>query len=125
MRAFIISTSLVLALTQVGLAEGEENPGSANHFMPGCRAAIAHDMNESGVQVGACIGFIGGVVWGVNIQSRALHAPRPFCIPDGVQGGDQLIRVVVKYIDQRPEVMHRPFAELVYLALKEVWPCNR
>jgi hypothetical protein len=25
---------------------------------------------------------------------------------------------------QRPEVMHRPFAELAYFALKEAWPCK-
>ena len=34
MRAFIISASLVLALTQVGLAEGKKDFFSANAVMP-------------------------------------------------------------------------------------------
>jgi len=34
MRAFIIRASLVLAVTQVGPALGED----ANHIIPGCRA---------------------------------------------------------------------------------------
>jgi hypothetical protein len=37
-RTFIISASLVLALTQVGLAEGKEDSSSADAIMPGCRA---------------------------------------------------------------------------------------
>ena len=46
MRAFIISTSLVLALTQVALAEEKEDLTSANTIMPGCRTALRGELDR-------------------------------------------------------------------------------
>ena len=114
MRTFIISASLVLALTQVGLAEGKDP--SANTIMPGCRDFL----NERPVVclAGQCLGIILGLARAVEVQS-----PRPFCIPDDVTN-EQMVRVVVSYIDQRPEKMHSEFAPFAYLAFQEAWPCK-
>ena len=36
----------------------------------------------------------------------------------------QVIRVIVAYIDKRPERMHEDFALLTLEALKNAWPCK-
>jgi hypothetical protein len=37
---------------------------------------------------------------------------------------DQLVRVVVAYIDARPERMHESFAVVALEALQAAWPCK-
>jgi hypothetical protein len=49
-RTFIIGASLVLALTQVGLAEGKEDLSSANAIMPGCRAFVKGELSSSYIE---------------------------------------------------------------------------
>jgi Rap1a immunity proteins len=93
----------VLALTQVGLAWGKDP--SANTIMPGCRDFLNERPSFS---AGQCLGIILGLARAVEVQS-----PRPFCIPDHVTN-EQMVRVVVNYIDQRPEKMHSEFAPFVY-----------
>jgi hypothetical protein len=69
------------------------------------------------------MGLVQGMVEGVALQAFELHAPGPFCIPAEVTG-DQMMRVVMQYIDQRPLLMHDRFVFLAYDALKEAWPCK-
>jgi Rap1a immunity proteins len=117
----MISASLALALTQAGPAWGGQDASASCRAIAEMQPSTSQHTNV--VKGGVCVGIILGVIWGAIAQSRALNAPHPFCIPDNAPSG-QLLLVVVKYIDQRPQVMHRPFAELAYLALKEAWPCK-
>ena len=72
-RTFIISASLVLALTQVGLAEGKEDSSSANAIMPGCRAFVKGELSSSyieGYMQGECVGII-RVIGGRGLSATA------------------------------------------------------
>ena len=93
---------------------------SANAFMPGCRSVIekgpgrfAVTNAQSAFDAGRCAGFVTGV---------AIVYPDS-CAPAVTL--DQLLRVVVKYVDERPQLMHKPFADLVQEALATAWPCQR
>jgi hypothetical protein len=44
-------------------------------------------------------------------------------IPDGVTVGQEL-RVVIRYIEARPNRMHEPFRSLALEALLDAWPCR-
>jgi Rap1a immunity proteins len=44
------------------------------------------------------------------------------CRPQGVTTG-QMVRVVVAYIERRPERMHEDFRRLAIEAWHEAWPC--
>jgi hypothetical protein len=46
-----------------------------------------------------------------------------FCPPKGSTGG-QAVRVVIKYIDSRPERLHEDFLDLAAEALRTAWPCR-
>jgi hypothetical protein len=113
MRGIIIGASLALALTQVVLAE---EPRSANAMMPGCRSFLSNVVpNALGAfDEGQCSGVMEGLL---------TAADQIICVPAGVTR-NQTIRVVVQYIDQRPQRMHERFATLAYEALKEAWPCK-
>jgi hypothetical protein len=122
MRAFIISASLVLALTQVGMAE-EGNSGLV--ITQGCRYYLNDALPESvpeslmtGFLEGKCVGTIQGLTGMARLQK-----PSPFCVPDSVTN-EQEVRVVVNYIDRHPEKMHLYFSYLAYDALREAWPCK-
>jgi hypothetical protein len=45
------------------------------------------------------------------------------CRPREIALG-QLVRVVLKYIDIRPERMHEDFRVLAIEAMKTAWPCK-
>lgn len=45
------------------------------------------------------------------------------CVPEDATLG-QMIRVVVKYIEERPAEMHLLFVALAMLALRDAWPCK-
>jgi hypothetical protein len=44
---------------------------------------------------------------------------------EGMITNEQAVRVVIKYIEARPERMHEPFIKLVQEALIAAWPCKR
>jgi hypothetical protein len=46
------------------------------------------------------------------------------CIPNAVTNG-QMVRVVVKYIEDRPARMHENFKALAVEALRAAWPCKK
>jgi Rap1a immunity proteins len=92
---------------------------SANQAMAGCRRvlnpAAPHPPLEA-MDGAYCI----GVVVGLSFASRG----RDICPPAAVTK-PQAVRVVVKYIDDRPERMHENFLELAHEALRSAFPCKK
>jgi hypothetical protein len=119
MRTLIIGTSLVLALTQAGLAEVKKDRGSVNYLMPACRSFMSDVIVKEGNPYirarneGICVGTIDGID----------EAADDVCVPGKVTRG-QMVLVVIKYIDERPQRMHERFSKLAYEALKAAWPCK-
>jgi hypothetical protein len=118
MRAFIIGLSLVLALTQVGLAE--QDLDSANYLLPACKHLVRAKTAQSETTLvmaedeGICMGIIDGID----------EAAEDVCIPAGVLRRQKVL-VVIKYIDERPQRMHERFSKLAYEALKAAWSCKQ
>ena len=105
---------LLLALTAP--VSAEENPHSANSYMPGCRDFIAVNWGRDAYQRGKCIGFIAGLIYEA--------AETSFCLPHGATY-EQGVRVVVAYIEARPQRMYESFGKLAHEALTAAWPCKR
>jgi hypothetical protein len=84
--------------------------------MPGCRDFIADNWGRDAYQRGKCIGFIAGLIYEA--------AETSFCLPRGVTY-EQGVRLVVAYIEARPQRMHESFGNLAHEALTAVWPCKR
>jgi Rap1a immunity proteins len=58
----------------------------------------------------------------VNDKTNQL-VPAPFCIPDGVEHGQE-IRIVLKYIRDNPAHAHKATAFLIVAALGKAFPCQ-
>jgi hypothetical protein len=127
MRAFVISASLVLAVTQVAPALGED----ANRIIPGCRAVTDEQSFKDLSEARECLGIIEGMRVGATLQSHILKGPAPFCIPNTVTRS-QMVRTVVDYIDRQspilttgaPDKDANMLSYFAYFAMREAWPCN-
>ncbi len=97
------------------VASAQVDPGSATWVMPGCRASIAESRSRpADYAQGVCMGMVRGIFF--------MHPD--VCAPLEVTNG-QILRVVVRYIDMRPERQHESFAKIVAEALGAAWPCRR
>ena len=69
------------------------------------------------IKQGICLGvvqtmlYLSGPVFGL-------------CTPEGANL-EQVLRVVVRYIDQRPDRTHERFENLALEAVLEAWPCPK
>jgi Rap1a immunity proteins len=109
----IIAFFALLALQGIALAQSEDT-ASANAVMVGCRNFVINSNQEIFVQ-GGCVYRVSTIF---HFRTRL-----GVCAPDGA--GQQAIRVVVTYIDQRPARMHEQFEDLALEALTQAWPCRR
>ena len=98
----------------VTLSIAQENTNSAIRIMRGCREFIKDNSSEDWFMQGVCSGRISGVEWSAD----------KVCSPRESTHG-QSVRVVVAYIERRPERMHESFNELALEALIAAWPCAR
>ncbi|MDR6302680.1 hypothetical protein GGQ85_000356 [Nitrobacter vulgaris] len=109
---------LVLAGFFACSAKAEEDYGSANFLLPHCHHALS-DNSRFDVWDGKCSGIVNAAIY----FSKVLPPSIRFCAPDEATN-EQVLRVVVNYLDRHPEVLHLDFRALVIKALHEAWPCR-
>jgi hypothetical protein len=125
MRTIITCAALALTFTTAGAAD---NYNSANFILPGCKTALTDRIDRS-FMAGRCVGIITTIAGLLASAERAGAATRlfpNFCAapPDGVTE-EQTVRVVVRYIEARPQRMHEEFGGLTLEALHDAWPCRK
>ncbi len=91
---------------------------SGNDFRDDCGAALH---GQSGARAGICLGFIEGYRQLAPMLPPSANL-KLLCLPAEVSNG-QIVKVVVKYLDQHPEKLHLPAAQLIYNATNEAFPC--
>jgi hypothetical protein len=113
LRGIAIMPVIILSC---GLAFAEADQLSANFVMAGCRLYLQSDTpvpNGTAFDIGRCSGVVEGII----------YAASDICLPKGVTHG-QSVRVVVKYIDERPARQNESFKTLANEALSAAWPCK-
>jgi hypothetical protein len=98
-----------------GSVLAKEDFNSANHIMPGCREFLVPNSQKEAWLQAFCVGNISGIAYMIEDS----------CIPFGSVTQDQIVRVVVQYIDSRPTRMHEAFGKLALEAMRDGWPCKR
>src|SRR5215213_455532 len=96
------------------IASAAEDTNSANWVMPGCRVLASNSPQIDLYKQGVCNGAASAIV---DIDPGV-------CPPPGSTRG-QNIRVVARYIDERPSRLHEPSNVLGTEALRAAWPCRR
>jgi len=123
MRTAIMCAVLALTFTTAGTAEKGTN--SANYMLPGCKKVLTSDTRggiygtaQEAFDAGDCMGHVRAAV-----AVRAVLDDQLFgctVIPRSATN-NQAVRVVVRYIETRPQRMHEPFIYLVMEALQDVF----
>jgi hypothetical protein len=116
-RHAITIAAVIALLGQQGVAVAQSDVSSANYFMNGCRSFATKADARGAFLHGSCVGRVATIF---QFGRRYFGV----CPPDGANVG-QAVRVVILYIDQRPERLHELFLELALEALQQAWPCRR
>ena len=106
---------LVAATFAGDAAIARSDVDSATFIMPGCRAFLAETRTsrvDQWKQI-LCSGVVGAIA----------YAGSRICSPPDVSN-EQTVRVVMKYIDERPQRHHEPFRKLALEALQANFPCK-
>ena len=98
---------------------------NGNQLLEGCTAYL--DKNfvgkvEDTVAVGICVGYLTGVLdaldtWQASEGRRVVCLPKPWDI-------NQIVRIVVKYLENNPEDLHYRADAAVLFAVKAAFPCT-
>lgn len=114
-----------MGLMMAGGGLAQEDKHSANYMLPYCRAAVNKEeitRPADGVVRGVCIGLIEAIDFMLS-EYPPEEKEKNSCPPAGVPL-DQTVRVVITYIEARPQRMNENFKKLAMEAIHDAWPCT-
>jgi Rap1a immunity proteins len=111
---FLICSSSVLAQTTYT---------TGNDLKPACVTYVGQHPADRGeaLKAGVCMGFIDGWLQLATMIKSQL-SEELFCPPKGVTNR-QVIDIAVKYMNDHPEKLHQPAAQILYDAVSDAFPC--
>jgi len=86
---------------------------TAEFYLPGCKDFIAGQSNFLG---GRCVGA-------VEVLDALSQDTKAFCAPEAANNLER-VRIIVAYIDTRPERKKEDFRLLANEAMAKAWPCK-
>jgi hypothetical protein len=117
-RARMTRLWLAFAIALIGSSAQAGEPAvshaySAEFYLPGCKNFIAGKLDFLG---GRCVGA-------AEVLDALSQDTKAFCAPAAINNLDR-IRVIVAYIEPRPERMKEDFRLLANEAMAKAWPCK-
>lgn len=95
---------------------------SGNRLLENCSAAdvpiTASAPEDTPVKEALCYGFLMGAD-----QAISTYAPQTYCLKKGVDF-KQIRLVLMKFLNNHPELLHKPAVELYSRAMTEAFPCH-
>jgi hypothetical protein len=119
---FLVSVALSCSLCSSSVtAEEKSDFESANALLPSCKYAFV-DRPRGGYEAGYWAGLCWGMIVTVGYVARDMPEHLRSCRPDKVTN-EQQVRVVISYVEARPERMHEDIRALAIDAFRHAWPC--
>ena len=118
-----ISIAVAGLLCLNGGAVAQPKDTSANSVFPGCKAYAGGLAINAQSPLTHAANYCSGVVHGLAYVGKIVPAEYQSCAPP-TSDRRELARVVVKYIEERPQRMHEDFRKLVLEAFHNAWPCK-
>jgi hypothetical protein len=115
----LAGVGLLLALMSGDAVAQQQNMDSGNYMLPHCKRFGEPPGRGSPFMEGVCTGSILSLAF----VGPSLTSTLRFCPPQQATK-NQIIRVVVAYIEARPARMHEDFRDLARDALRAAWPCQ-
>jgi hypothetical protein len=109
------------------------NP-TGTEFRAWCQQALVQDASkqtkEQALEATHCVGYLSGAgdvfkLWQKSTLEHGGGNPSPVCSPTPSVKVDDLIKVVLKFLNSHPDRLHEPYPSLVLAALSEAYPCKR
>ncbi|WP_063912772.1 Rap1a/Tai family immunity protein [Pseudomonas sp. p21] len=102
--------------------------GNGNELIGQCQAAVkaidGSQTNASAFGAGFCMGKVTGVMDMISIFSDRFEKQYQICMPTpGIQYG-QGVRIVTKYLQDNPTLLHLEDTFLIHMALRRAFPCK-
>jgi hypothetical protein len=104
---------LILLVCACAQAKAQD---TGNSMIDGCKSVLSGSQNG---QSGYCL----GALTMMGMVSPFIDEQFAFCSPKNATGL-QVVRIVVRYMDDHPAELDRPFSFIALHALQEAWPCN-
>lgn len=134
LMGFMILGATALAFGQTQTPDSDAKVafrgGQGSNILPLCETALKVGFGTKTIKVAAvqdavdgsfCRGYILGIVDEMVVASFQNHTA--LCIPTNADD-DQLIRVVVKYLNDNPATLNVPASMLVMKSMNEAFPCK-
>lgn len=123
MKAWIGAVALAGMLGS-GAAMAGGNPWDGNALLGECQSAIrlldnVRKPSDSDYDSGICLGQVAGVRF--MMSDSGINSA---CFPEGGISNAQATRIVVKYLEDNPAILHVDGQFLVVQALHNAFPCK-
>jgi hypothetical protein len=108
-----------------GAAAAQQDFSSGKYYLAACKGFMTSTSVDSAREArdeGACFGAVQTLTILRGFLREFLPARYRFCMPEGATTGEA-IRLIVSYMESRPERLHEQFVLLAIEALAEAWPC--
>jgi len=131
MKAIIYAALIALVIAAANAAV-DEDVHSAHFMLRYCKLNSKQTManTKNALIYGQCFGMVSGIVMMIELLRQAEASGQaqldPILCTDipGNATMEQLVGVVVKYGETRPDQTHERFEVLAFKALHEAWPCK-
>ena len=100
-----------------------EDPNDPDNLRAMARGEYVNGAHCAGYVTGVIDDHFNGQLSEVS-STAALDPTKHFCLPDGVSA-NQAVRVVVKWLEDHPALLHERAIDLVLSALKDSFPCKK
>jgi len=79
---------------------------------------------EKGFEKIHCIGYVTGILDGIQLVFGVRPESKFFCPPTSGMSVDQQIRIVTKWLEDNPKELHKGARMSVLIAYAKAFPCN-
>lgn len=129
MKRFLLGVALFFAA-------GASHAADGNKLLTACTAVVRYtDAGNKGLddiesmEASFCLGMMEGVSQTVLANMMLANNPNQqntlgTCLPSDGLANVQAARLVVRYLNQRPEMLHFPAGMLTLFAMKTSFPCK-
>jgi hypothetical protein len=127
MKTGLMAVALVAALGSVSFAASASSlKYDGNELLQQCQQYIKAMDGDRSADLDAatyCEGYVAGVTNTVSFYRGTLKNEDKFCIEDSVTNS-QVIRVVVKFLNDNPRHLNKDKMVLTWAALHNAFPCK-
>jgi hypothetical protein len=122
----IMKAGIAVAVALAGISViGGAMAGDGNELLSACQKTVQFldGQREGGTDVGYCFGLVNGVGTTMAFQSDNLPKNERICFPNGLKN-EQSARIVARFLQNHPAVLHQDGAVLTIAAFQNAYPCK-